>query len=111
MIQGNVVITCYQTLIANHKRSQACGIDLGDRYVVTGGEFSMKKVTLYSLTGNPTDLADLQEGRERHACSSFLDSNGEMVSSSLSMKKFPIIISDPEFTGDGWIWIRLSILH
>ena len=111
MIQGNVVITCYQTLIANHKRSQACGIDLGDRYVVTGGEFSMKKVTLYSLTGNPTDLADLQEGRERHACSSFLDSNGVTVSSSSSMPKFLIIISVPELFGYRWIWVRLSFFH
>ena len=111
MIQGNVVITCYQTLIANHKRSQACGIDLGDSYVVTGGEFSRRKVALYSLTGTLTYLADLQEDRYRHACSSFLDSNGVTVSSSSSMTKFLIIISVPEFIGDRWIWIRLSFFH
>ena len=88
MIQGNVVITCYQTLIANHKRSQACGIDLGDSYVVTGGEFSRRTVARYSLTGTLTYLADLQEDRYRHACSSFLDSNGVTVSSLFRKKNF-----------------------
>ena len=111
MIQGNVVITCYQTLIANHKRSQACGIDLGDSYVVTGGEFSRRTVALYSLTGTLTYLADLKEDRYMHACSSFLDSNGVTVSSSSSKTKFLIIISVPELFGYGWIWIRPSFFH
>ena len=111
MIQGNVVITCYQTLIANHKRSQACGIDLGDSYVVTGGEFSRRTVALYSLTGTLTYLADLQVDRYRHACSSFLDSNGDTVSLSLSTTKLMIIISVPELFGYRWIWVRLSFFH
>ena len=68
--------------------SDACGIDLGDSYVVTGGVNSLQKVAQYSLTGEVAYLADLQEGRERHACSSFLDSNGVTVSSLFRKKNF-----------------------
>ena len=79
--------------------------------MVTGGEFSRRKVALYSLTGTLTYLADLQEGRYRHACSSFLDSNGVTVSSLFSTTKFLIIISVPELFGDWWIWVILSFFH
>ena len=60
--------------------SAACGIDLGDSYVVTGGRYSLQRVTKYSLTGEVTYLADLQQGRYYHACTSFIDDNGVTVS-------------------------------
>ena len=60
--------------------SAACGIDLGDSYVVTGGFYSKQKVAQYSLAGEVTYLTDLQQGRDRHACTSFIDDNGVTVS-------------------------------
>ena len=60
--------------------SQACGIDLGDTYVVTGGRQSPKTVTKYSLTGEVTYLPTLKQGRMDHACTSFIDDNGVTVS-------------------------------
>jgi len=60
--------------------SYACGIDLGDSYVVTGGRYSQQTVAQYSLAGEVTPLADLQQGRYFHACTSFIDDNGVTVS-------------------------------
>ena len=60
--------------------SDACGIDLGDSYVVTGGYSSRQNVTQYSLAGEVTNLTDLQQGRYLHACTSFKDDNGVTVS-------------------------------
>ena len=57
----------------------ACGIDLGTSYVVTGGD-SHKRVTQYSLTGEVTELPDLNTGRKDHACSSFVNAEGVTVS-------------------------------
>ena len=60
--------------------SRACGIDLGTSYVVTGGEYSLQRVTQYSLTGEVTELPDLNTGRYYHACSQFVNSEGVTVS-------------------------------
>ena len=48
--------------------------------MVTGGEYSLQKVAQYSLSGEVTYLADLQQGRHYHACTFFIDDNGVMVS-------------------------------
>ena len=71
--------------------SAACGIDLGDSYVVTGGYFSGRKVTQYSLSGEVTYLADLQQGRGVHACTSFIDDDGVTVSLVVNIMKNLII--------------------
>ena len=39
-----------------------------------------KRVAEFTMSGAVTYLADLQTGRNAHACSKFLDSNGEIVS-------------------------------
>ena len=72
--------------------SWACGIDLGDSYVVTGGYYSLQRVAQYSLTGEVTDLADLQQGRAAHSCTSFIDDNGVMVSLVVYIMKYLIIV-------------------
>ena len=72
--------------------SDACGIDLGDSYVVTGGANSLQRVTQYSLTGEVTYLADLQQGRYYHACTSFIDDNGVTVSLVVNIMKYLIIV-------------------
>ena len=63
--------------------SYACGIDLGDRYVVTGGHdgSTQQTVAQYTVTGDVSYLAKLQTGRRLHACSWFLDGDGVLVSS------------------------------
>ena len=81
MIQGNCELLIVHSNLDLYYCSAACGIDLGDSYVVTGGEYSLQRVTQYSLTGEVTYLADLQQGRYLHACTSFIDDNGVMVSS------------------------------
>ena len=72
--------------------SIACGIDLGDSYVVTGGYYSLQRVAQYSLTREVTYLADLQQGRYYHACTSFIDDNGVTVSLVVNIKKYLIIV-------------------
>ena len=72
--------------------SDACGIDLGDSYVVTGGYDSLQKVAQYSLAGEVTYLADLQEGRKGHACTSFIDDDGVTVSFLVNLVKYLIIV-------------------
>jgi len=54
----------------------SCGINLGNTYVVTGGQDLRTTVIQYSLTGGRTNLPSLRTGRYGHACSHFLDSNG-----------------------------------
>ena len=78
MIQGNCVLLIMTSNL--YYFSAACGIDLGDSYVVTGGANSLQRVAQYSLTGEVTYLADLQHGRWGHACTSFIDDNGVTVS-------------------------------
>ena len=39
-----------------------------------------KTVAEFTMSGVVTYLADLQAGRNSHACSKFIDSNGEIVS-------------------------------
>ena len=60
--------------------------------MVTGGEYSLQRVAQYSLTGEVTYLADLQQERWKHACTSFIDDNGVTVSSKVSSMKNLIIV-------------------
>ena len=66
--------------------SSACGIDLGDSYVVSGGydrsvhRHALQTVVQYSIQGKVTYLAKMNTGRSAHACSKFVNDNGETVS-------------------------------
>ena len=90
MIQSNNKRLSLQLCNISYCRS-ACGIDLGDSYVVTGGYYSLQRVAQYSLIGEVTDLADLQQGRHYHACTSFIDDNGVTVS-FVNIMKYLIIV-------------------
>ena len=61
--------------------SLSCGVDMGDQYVVIGGEpqVGSRNVTLYNDYGFVRNLPDLVLGRSRHACARFQDGNGDMV--------------------------------
>ena len=64
--------------------------------ILTGGQWSMKKVQQYNLAGSMgTDLPDLNTGRFRHSCGSYLHS-GEVVSTNtidMRITKFTLSIS------------------
>ena len=74
--------------------SLACGIDLGDSYVVTGGldGSTRQRVAQYSVAGDVTYLANLNTGRYAHACSQYVDDNGDTVSLTLNITKFLTIV-------------------
>ena len=63
--------------------SGSCGVDMGDLYVVIGGEpeyqVGSRKVGLYNDYGFVRNLPDLVMGRWAHACAGFQDINGDMV--------------------------------
>ena len=61
--------------------SGSCGVDMGDQYVVIGGEpqVGSRNVTLYNDYGFVRNLPDLVLGRWNHACAGFQDINGDMV--------------------------------
>ena len=65
--------------------SAACGIDLGDSYVVSGGKDrsvhrnAHQTVVQYSIQGKVTYLAKMRTGRYGHGCSKYVNDNGETV--------------------------------
>ena len=61
----------------------ACGIELNGKFIVTGGYDnggSRQTVAEFTVSGQVTYLTNLQTGRQTHACSKFVDNNGETVS-------------------------------
>jgi len=68
-----------------YKTQKACGIEVGDHYVVTGGwdidapESALNTVAKYSQSGLVDYLPSLNTRRNLHACSSFISDSGETV--------------------------------
>ena len=67
--------------------SSACGIEVGGKFVVTGGgqwlqgsSQATTRVLEYTEDGTVTYLASLNTGRYHHACSKFVNDNGDTVS-------------------------------
>ena len=48
--------------------------------VVTGGWFTEKTVSVYSIGGWVKDLPNLNHGRAGHGCGHYVDSNDNLVS-------------------------------
>ena len=66
--------------------SGGCGIDLGESYILTGGNVwtgsgwpRQSKVSRYSTTGWTEDLPDLNIARSGHACSFYTTDSGDNV--------------------------------
>ena len=59
--------------------SYACAISDGEEVVITGGFGNRRDVTVYSMSGLKRNLADLNVGRQYHACSRFTDQYGQNV--------------------------------
>ena len=59
--------------------SNACGISLpGEQFVIIGGSFHGRKVTLYNKWGYLQDLPKLSASREGHGCSSYKVKDGNV---------------------------------
>ena len=64
---------------------------MGDTYVVTGGYVSSsysQLVAMYDQSGKFTYLPNLRYKRAYHACSHFINANGDTVSPILNVVKY-----------------------
>ena len=59
--------------------SDHCNIDLGNSFVITGGDPGTSTVSYYTSRGWMKDLASMNTGRYAHGCSSFTNSNQQEV--------------------------------
>ena len=57
----------------------ACAINMGDSVILTGGEYSLTKVTDIRINGSYTELRELNQGRGAHGCTSYVDEYGNKV--------------------------------
>ena len=53
---------------------------MDDKFVVTGGEYSEKKVAEFTEAGAVKYMRNLKTGRSYHACSKFVNDDGDTVS-------------------------------
>ena len=59
--------------------SRACGITVGNKVIVIGGQDSLNSVRVYNESGLVENLPDINTGRYASACSYYLDNEGQMV--------------------------------
>ena len=65
--------------------SYACAIDLGQTVVITGGQwYTMREVTEYSEDGQHKELPQLVTERHSHGCSSYVDTDGNIVKTCIN---------------------------
>ena len=69
----------YDFTMVSPFRRLSCGIAVGDTFVVTGGEDRLDSVVRYTEDGFATSLPSLKDGRHNHACSTFVNDDGETV--------------------------------
>ena len=53
---------------------------MDDKFVVTGGINSKEKVAKFTEAGAVTSMRNLKKGRYFHACSKFVNDDGDTVS-------------------------------
>ena len=58
----------------------ACGIEVDNKFVVTGGYARQTTVAEFTEAGAVTYLPSLKTGRYNHACSKFVNDDGYTVS-------------------------------
>ena len=69
----------------------SCAIDMGDSVILTGGSYSLNKVTKLRIDGSYTELPELNTGRQSHGCASYVDEYGNKVTLVMHQE----IISEP----------------
>ena len=63
--------------------SGACGIELEDTVIMTGGVIDSKErttVSIYDKDGWVRDLPNLQTVRKKHGCGHYIDDSNNLVS-------------------------------
>ena len=81
--------------------SYGCGIEEQEFVVLTGGDYSAADVVKLSQEGEAETLPSLNQGRSRHACGKFTNSDGSIVryiSEIFITKCPPISAFDCRFT-------------
>ena len=63
-----------------------CSIDLGETIVITGGGYTKSDVSEYNEFGFHKELPKLKNGRYGHGCSSYVDSDYNMVRKQIMMQ-------------------------
>ena len=58
--------------------SRACAIEDGSSVVITGGYYSLRTVSRYSVQGWQEDLGQLITGRYGHGCSAYFKGNSRV---------------------------------
>ena len=60
---------------------EACAIPDPDNeeVIITGGFYTMTRVSVYNKAGHQRDLADLRQGRRALGCTSFIFQNTKVV--------------------------------
>ena len=66
-------------LATKHHPRAACGIELAEVLVVTGGMETQSRVSAYNEDGFLADLPSLGQGRYNHACGHFVNTDNKMV--------------------------------
>ena len=59
--------------------SWACGIDLGQSVVITGGLYTERIVIEYNEDGSFKELPQLNSGRREHGCGSYISDDRNIV--------------------------------
>lgn len=58
---------------------RACSIELEETVILTGGLYTMNKVSIYTSSGWIEDLPDLLQGRSTHGCGHYMNDDNKMV--------------------------------
>ena len=58
----------------------ACSIELKEMVILTGGEYTESKVTVYNNEGFVADWPELKTGRYNHGCGHFVNTDNKVVS-------------------------------
>ena len=96
----------------------ACSIELKEMVILTGGQYTMSKVTVYNNEGFVDDWPELNTGRNNHGCGHYVNTASKMVrhiDKGRRQKKILKII-DPMKTQKSHIYTfalnsNISIIH
>merc|ERR1711953_1070640 len=83
----------------------ACAINLGSSVLLTGGFFSLTRVSEYGEAGFIRYLPDLNKGRRQHGCSHYEDGEGRKTYLVSGGWDYPDYLSSTEVlleTGSAW---------
>ena len=62
-----------------HYIRYACAVEVGNTLLVTGGYYTLNTVIRYNQNGAFSIQRSLNVGRQKHACATYLNDNGDIV--------------------------------